>query len=98
MAKKNDELQTGPVDPASLTKAIRAMEKKNREEAQAANPPPPSSEKVFFDQWWTTVSRKIPAIHRKEVIFADFKGRGLSNKEEAKNYDLALKKYGLTIA
>ena len=87
-----------PTDAAALSKAIKAMEKKQREEALAANPPVVSAEKIFFDQWWAANSKKIPAMHRKEIVFADFKGRGLTNKEFSKDFDLALKKYGLDIA
>ncbi len=74
--------------------AIKKMEKEAREEAQAANPPP-VAEKIFFEQWWAAKGKSIPAKHRKEVILADFKSRGLTNKESTEDYDLGLKKYGL---
>ncbi len=79
---------------SSVMSAIKEMEKTAREEAKAANPPP-VAEKIFFDQWWANVSSRIPATHHKEVIFADFKARGLTLRESTADYEIALKMYGL---
>ena len=89
---KNEKKTLDPV-----IAAIKEMEQKLREEAKASNPTP-AAEKIFFDQWWASKGKQIPAKHRKEVILADFKARGLTNKETSSDYDLGLKKYGLDIA
>ena len=86
MEKKNDFMAE-----------MKKMEKKARDEAKAANPPPPPAT-MFFDEWWAAKCRNIPAMHRKEVVFADFKARGLTNKEAPQKFDDALKVYGVDIA
>ena len=40
---------------------------------------------------------KIPRQHHKEIILADFKGRGLSRCESAEDFDAALQKYGVKL-
>jgi hypothetical protein len=52
---------------------------------------------IEFDAWWATVEKRIPLQHCKEIIVADFKGRGLSLQEAASSYDEALKEYGLKL-
>jgi hypothetical protein len=51
--------------------------------------------KVDFDAWWAMNEKKIPLQHRKEIVLADFRARGLSLKEPTQAYNNALKKYGL---
>jgi hypothetical protein len=53
--------------------------------------------KVHFDVWWALTEEKIPKQHLKEIIRADFKGRGLSHMETMASYTAALKAYGVTI-
>jgi hypothetical protein len=53
--------------------------------------------KVDFDAWFALRKNKIPAHHHKEIIKADFKGRGLGQLETMANFDAALKKYGLKL-
>jgi len=52
---------------------------------------------VSFDIWWAMRSKSIPARHAREIIFADFKARGLSDKETIENYDNGLEKYGIKL-
>ncbi len=93
------EKKIGKKTNKKVMEAIKEMERESRVEIVASLPPPlPVAERIFFDQWWANKSKRIPPIHRKEVIFADFKGRGLTNKETTEAYDLGLKKYGLDIA
>lgn len=51
--------------------------------------------KISFDVWFFT--KKIPLHHAKEIIWADFKSRGLSKMETKSSYDKALLKYGLKL-
>ena len=53
--------------------------------------------KYDFDAWWATVEKKIPEHHRKEIIKADFRARGLSLKESMQSYNEGLNKYGLKL-
>jgi hypothetical protein len=54
-------------------------------------------DKVEFEEWYASRQAKIPAHHHKEVILADFKGRGLSMKETMQAFDEALKRYGIKL-
>ena len=55
------------------------------------------SDKVDFDVWYVMRSPKIPRNHHKEIIKADFKGRGLSQCESLEDFDAALAKYGVKL-
>lgn len=55
------------------------------------------SPKVDFDAWFVMRGSKIPKQHHKEVIRADFKGRGLSQYESLEAFDAALRKYGINL-
>jgi len=52
---------------------------------------------VTFNAWWMLRCKKINKAHRKEVIWADFKGRGLKNAELIETFDSALTKYGIIL-
>lgn len=52
---------------------------------------------VDFDGWWAVRSTRVPSHHHKEVIKADFRGRGLSTMETMEDFDEALKEYGLKL-
>ena len=52
---------------------------------------------VDFNVWFAMREKKIPSQHLREIIWADFKGRGLSKKELLATYDDALVKYGVTL-
>jgi hypothetical protein len=57
----------------------------------------PQQPKVDFDAWWAMNEKKIPVQHRKEIIQADFRARGLSTKETIQSYNEGLKKYGVKL-
>lgn len=52
---------------------------------------------IDFNVWYAMREKKIPAQHLREIIWADFKGQGLSNKETLATYDAALAKYGVKL-
>jgi len=96
------ELEKAPKKPMldpELKKKMRALEEKERGLALQAAPVSSSADedgKISFDQWWVIMSqgRKI-RFSMKEILWADFKSRGLSDKEEQARYDNALKIFGL---
>jgi len=53
--------------------------------------------KVDFDTWYVLREPQIPAHHRKEIIKADFKGRGISVIATMAEFDEALRKYGIKL-
>jgi hypothetical protein len=71
------------------------MSKKNKQEM--LQPIAEQEEKLDFDAWHVMRSPKIPKAHHKEIIKADFKGRGLSQCESLKDFDAALAKYGVKL-
>ena len=50
-----------------------------------------------FNVWFAMREKKIPGQHLREIIWADFKGQGLSSKETLATYDKALIKYGVKL-
>lgn len=52
---------------------------------------------VDFNVWFAMREKKIPSQHLREIIWADFKGRGLSKTELLTTYDQALTKYGVKL-
>jgi hypothetical protein len=51
---------------------------------------------MTFDGWWMQLTKKRPDIkpHMKEIIWADFRARKLTDKETLFVYNDALKKFG----
>lgn len=80
----------------SLKSEIKEMEKKRREAAMKAADVKKDA-KMSFDAWWMVRSPKIPRIHKKEIIRADFGARGLTSFEGMEDYDKALEKYGIKL-
>jgi len=52
---------------------------------------------VNFDVWFAMREKKIPAQHLREIIWADFRGQGLSKRETVATFDTALAKYGIKL-
>jgi hypothetical protein len=52
---------------------------------------------VDFDTWFALRSSRIPLHHHKEIIRADFKGRGVPTIATVEVFDNALKKYGIKL-
>lgn len=86
-----------------LKSQIKAMEEKKRAQALSSNEvkfiqPDGESDKISYDQWWMLANKKKAfRPHLKEVIYADFKGRGLTKSETAERYYEALRKFGYEI-
>lgn len=98
MAKKNRQVkdmeqapkeESAPVMVKEVMREVVAL----KEEAMVKE----ASPKVDFDVWFVMRNSKIPKTHHKEVIMADFKGRGLSQCESLEDFDAALKKYGINL-
>lgn len=81
---RQDEMAMA-TDPAEL----EAMEQEEAAE---------EAECIDFDGWWAARATKIPSQHHKEIIKADFRGRGLSTKETMEDFDAALKLYGIKLS
>lgn len=75
----------------NLLSEIKKMENKRREESGGQ----PKQAVVHFEAWFHQRKNVIPAIHKKEVIMADFKSRGLDQEATIEQFDRALKLYGV---
>lgn len=96
MAKKEKQ-------QVDLAKEIKDMERKAREEALKAAASQEAvgeqkEEEILFDAWYASRANSIPSKHMKEILRADFAGRGLKNKETAAKFDMALEKYGVKLS
>ena len=52
---------------------------------------------VEFKVWFAMCAKRIPPQHLAEILWADFKARGLSLRETAGAYDAALVAYGVKL-
>jgi hypothetical protein len=52
---------------------------------------------VEFDEWWAQRMHRIPSIHRKEIIKADFRGRKVVGLQTMEIFDAALEQYGILL-
>lgn len=83
-------------DP-ELMKKLKAMEDKKRTDSmiEAAINSNNASD-LSFDQWWMMLTSERPMRpHMKEILWAEFKARGLKKNASKAEYDEALKKFGL---
>lgn len=95
MSRKNKKIEA---EQEQLMKDIKEMEKRAREEALQALPQEEKKdESCLFDAWYAMRASQIPGRHMKEILRADFEGRGLGNKETIAKYDMALEKYGVKL-
>lgn len=86
-----------------LKSQIKEMESKKRAETLSTSKvtfvkPDGEEDVLSYDEWWMIINKKIKfRPHMKEIILADFKGRGLSLLETLSRYDEALKLFGYKI-
>ena len=76
---------------------IRMAEKKRRQKKAKPRERKTPSERLSFEQYWMLLTRRKPELKAwlKEIIWADFKARGLSDSELLSTYDDALEKFGI---
>lgn len=86
MSKKNKQAKV------ELDADVKPVENAPEEVVVVAEP------KVDFESWYALRKDSIPAIHKKEIIKADFKGRKVPMQSSIAEFDLALKKYGVKLA
>ena len=77
-------------DVEDLKNKIKQMERDQRK-------PMPKQKTVSFDSWFFQRKEAIPKHHMKEVIWADFRARGLDKEATVEQYDKALRLYGIKI-
>ena len=91
------------VDPELRTRIAR-MEKEKREtaikkaEKVAPKIKPEQPAGVLFKLWWVDVSKRLNLKpYLKEIVWADFKSRGLGKREPKEKYDQAMAKFGYKV-
>ena len=85
--KNNDGVLT--VDELTISESVVP--------AEPVSAPQPEEVLVDFEEWYALREGAIPAHHHKEIIKADFKARKLGDKASIRDFDNALKKYGITL-
>ena len=81
------------VEQAEETEAVQEAPKKE----EKAPAPKAEPAKVEFDAWWAARASQIPAVHKKEIIRADMKGRKIPMVATMAAFDEALKMYGIKV-
>lgn len=78
----------------------QAMDETLEQEALVVEEPRKRAEapKVQFDGWYASRAAAIPAIHKKEILKADFIGRKVPMVATMAEFDEALKMYGVQLA
>ena len=92
MAKKNRQAREDENMELAADEAEAAPEEVVDVAPEAEEP------KMQFDGWYALRSSVSPAIHKKEILKADFKGRKVSMVSTMAEFDEALKKYGVALA
>lgn len=82
MAKKNKQAKEMELDVAEQAVEVAPQE---------------LPKKVEFDAWYAARAAAIPAVHKKEIIKADFKGRKVPMISSMEDFDKALEKYGVKL-
>jgi hypothetical protein len=83
----------------SLLRQLKREEEKAKQQIKVEEVEQPVEEqKISFDLWWAEVNKKLnlPA-YLKEIIWADFKGRGLKKDEAAAKYNDAIRLFGYKV-
>lgn len=95
MSKKNKQAKNMELDVVE-----QAMNEAPEEKEAVVEQPRKRAEapKVEFDGWYAARRHSIPAIHKKEILQADFKGRKVPMVATMAEFDEALKKYGVKLA
>lgn len=74
-----------------------AAEIKKMEDAKRKAAPVQVDKNVSYDSWYHQRKHKIPKQHRKEIIWADFKSRGVKEQATVGEFDKALELYGVRL-
>jgi hypothetical protein len=93
MSKKNKQAKNMELDVVEQAMDEAPEEIVVEEPRKRAEAP-----KVEFDGWYAARRHSIPAIHKKEILHADFKGRKVPMVATMAEFDEALKKYGVKLA
>lgn len=96
MGRRHKNREASP-DNAGREEAQEMIEEAVEESAPEQEPVAAEEPKVEFDGWYASRRDAIPAIHKKEIIKADFKGRKVPMVSTMADFDEALKKYGVKL-
>lgn len=96
MSKKEEIKLKRAIRKAEAEKRKKALEVQEVKVMQPKEEKESKEKKVTFDQWWMLMNKKRnlkPWL--KEIVWADFKARGVSKMEKEKVFEDALKLYGI---
>lgn len=96
MSKKESPFKKGAIEKAKpLVELKEVFSPPTESAAQQPVEAPQQAPEVPFDAWWAHRSKELNPRHMKEIIWADFKARGLAKMAKPEEYEAALKKYGI---
>lgn len=75
-----------------LTSKIKEMEQQKRSTKESVKPT-----LVHFESWFHQRKPLIHEMHKKEILQADFKARGVELEATMEQFDKALRLYGVKI-
>lgn len=87
-SRRERELAKQAAETSMDVAAIEQIEKQEQEE---------EAQKIDFDGWWAARAKLIAPQHHKEIVKADFGGRGLTTMETMEDFDDALREYGIKL-
>lgn len=90
---KNKNRQAKDMELDVTEEVMEAAPEKVEEVAEKVEEP-----KIDFDGWHAMRKHLIPALHKKEILKADFKARKVPALATLREFDEALKKYGVQLA
>lgn len=74
-----------------------AAEIKKMEDAKRKATPVKQDKKMSYNSWYHQHKHKIPKQHLKEIVWADFKARGVKEESTKEEFDRALELYGVKL-
>jgi len=86
------EAKDSKAKEATLAAAIKMMEDSKRTAV-------PAQQKgaISYNSWYHRHKHLIPAQHLKEIIWADFKARGMKEESTIEEFNKALALYGVKL-
>ena len=82
-----------------LLRSIKKEEARNREkEVKVSKPSTVEDGAIHFDMWWVDACKVLKlAPYLKEILWSDFRSRGLKKEELKAKFDDAARLFGLKI-
>lgn len=85
------------IDSAQIKRLLAEEADKKREAGLEKTQKKEVEKRISFDVWYAMRVKQIPSAHRKEVIKADMRARGVDGLRTKNEFDEALEAYGIKL-